>query len=383
MSSGATSDPAAATSDSSSGSAGDSTATVATSSDGSSGDSGSTGDVSTSGTPPGTTTGQETTGTETGSSGGEMPCETSCVTAAPARWNGPAVRRLVDSLEDGCGGDFPSLALEGFTEFAGPAAMCTCECGAPAGGACDASIDIQIYDAECTATAGSFCTSTENLNDCDTLTNTLSAGNPTLSDTDDDFDFGARFIAEAPSVATAPSCSAASTENIRASSVSGFEVLCEPSEFLPGTCEDRSLCVAEPAAPFEDNFCIWTEGDVECPGGPYTEREVLYDELVDTRACTDCSCGAAQGVGCTGSFTVVAAYSQGAGIAIDPPETFAADATCTNRVTPNGSTIAGATYTLDYDAESPTSSGCEASGGDSTGSADPTGARTVCCTAPR
>ncbi|MBC8069605.1 MAG: hypothetical protein IAG13_14805 [Deltaproteobacteria bacterium] len=60
----------------------------------------------------------------------------------------------------------------------------------------------------------------------------------------------------------------------------------------PETCEAGERCAPVPNEPFGSELCIWSPGDVECPTAlDYQQREVFHQDVVDTRGCTECTCG--------------------------------------------------------------------------------------------
>lgn len=69
-------------------------------------------------------------------------------------------------------------------------------------------------------------------------------------------------------------------------------------------CANDFACLPNTAAPF-GAVCISKLGDNACPAGSgYGTKKVFFDlDPVDTRACTDCSCGNPTGLSCTTSIT--------------------------------------------------------------------------------
>jgi hypothetical protein len=96
----------------------------------------------------------------------------------------------------------------------------------------------------------------------------------------------------------------------------GFDGICEKneSESLPPSswtssirtcrlpaeamaCNDGACLPAIPEG-FESQWCIYKDGDAECPAGAFDEKTVFYTGVEDTRGCSDCSCGPG-GVNCS------------------------------------------------------------------------------------
>ena len=61
-------------------------------------------------------------------------------------------------------------------------------------------------------------------------------------------------------------------------------------------------CVPRPEPPFEEVLCVYQAGDIPCPAGAYSARQVLYSTLTDTRACSGCDCGPPTGTSCVGTM---------------------------------------------------------------------------------
>lgn len=99
-------------------------------------------------------------------------------------------------------------------------------------------------------------------------------------------------------------------------------------------CGDGGVCTPDPAEGFEDIWCIYQQGDLDCPAGPFSEKQVFYTAAEDTRDCTNCQCGSA-GISCSDLEVGVYAGTDCAG---EPVSTIAADGVCTAAV---GGSVAG------------------------------------------
>ncbi len=312
----------------------------------------------------------------------DMPCEGACLPPAPEGWSGPAARIALGkgSVEDSaCGGSFPESVATGFSALDAPASECSCSCGAPTGGACDPEIDVDIFDSQCNATtSGGACLQPGvNFTACSSVDETLSVGSETFADSDR---FGIRVRADAPAVASAPTCAPSDDSVLDPPVTRGDFELCAAAvdDGAAGVCAGGEVCTAKLLNPFESAACIWAEGERDCPESDYTQRTLLHETVVDTRECSSCSCGAAANASCAGEVEVIAVYASG-GFVFDPPETFEANGDCSPRITPNSTPAAGVSFMVDYDAQVPTSSACQPSGGNLTGDVAPAGTRTVCC----
>lgn len=60
-----------------------------------------------------------------------------------------------------------------------------------------------------------------------------------------------------------------------------------PEAALP--CDD-GVCLPEIPAGFEDKWCIYQQGDLECPD-PFPVKSTFWSDTEDTRQCSTCQCG--------------------------------------------------------------------------------------------
>jgi len=136
-------------------------------------------------------------------------------------------------------------------------------------------------------------------------------------------------------------------------------------------CLDPAALCAATAPPPGFSQCRYQQGEHECPSG-YPSRRVFYDEVSDSRHCSECSCGAPEEGECT---AIVQLYR---------------DATCTLQVEgrevssktmwvcsdlPSGHALRGKTATAPvYEP-----GWCEPSGGEALGSVELIGPSTFCC----
>ncbi len=320
----------------------------------------------------GTTTGHEGTTTKESGSGEEessdttstaTPCMDACVAEAPDGWVGPHAQSATpgNAGDTGCGGGFPNSVADGVTSVSGAAAICSCSCGPPSGGECEDPLTISIYDQD-TATG------------CNNLTQTITTAQTPY--TDSDGDSGIYVVIDTPDVEAAPTCAPAASESVPAIEYGDPVELCG-GVFGAGECGADEVCVPELSASFVSSYCVYSDGDVPCPvGSEYSQRTVYFTDEVDSRECSSCSCGAAQGVGCSGSVEFNLFYS---GSGFNEDEVEPANGTCRS-VIPNGTATSSVVYGIEYDPNDPFSSGCSANGGNPVGSVSEVGAFTVCCT---
>jgi hypothetical protein len=91
---------------------------------------------------------------------------------------------------------------------------------------------------------------------------------------------------------------------------------------VPQTCgaDDEGVCTPTPAEGFEAGLCIYAQGDLECPAGPYATKHAYYSGAEDTRDCTNCTCGMGMAT-CAGSMHVYDALDCGGNQVADVPST--------------------------------------------------------------
>lgn len=147
----------------------------------------------------------------------------------------------------------------------------------------------------------------------------------------------------------------------------------EPS----GSCSSSGRRCA-PNAPPGFRYCIYHEGDVECPDihyGPYSERHVFYGGLADTRSCAPCTCNDPSGGECSTKVSIFGDAACG-----EAPSYLATiDATKASCHDVIAGTALGS-----KSASPPVYSpgACAPMGGEPMGSASPVEPRTFCCLPP-
>lgn len=69
------------------------------------------------------------------------------------------------------------------------------------------------------------------------------------------------------------------------------------TEAMKGVCSPGGEC--RPTLPQGFMACVHEEGDHQCLDEDYPNRHLLYGEYVDTRGCTECTCGTPMGAKCS------------------------------------------------------------------------------------
>lgn len=130
-------------------------------------------------------------------------------------------------------------------------------------------------------------------------------------------------------------------------------------------CGDDGICIPPAPEGFEAQWCMYQQGDLECPAGPYPNKIVFWSGYDDTRDCSNCTCGTT-GSSCEDAQLLVFEEPDCAGV---PIVTLPANALeCTE--------VVGASFAADMGAEAacPVTSDSVAEG-----AIAPTGPFTFCC----
>jgi len=253
------------------------------------GDPSTTGDRTTGETtePTLTTTTSETAESTTGADTGAPVCDPAtrrCVPAVPAGWDGPValVENAADEEVPSCGASFPLFAFEALTDLEVEAAECDCECGAPNNATC-ATPTVQRKNV---VNCGAAPNASWLVNACSNLV-TGATGQ----------------YWRATSQVNGGTCVATATNIV---SPAGFETRITACASTGGDalgCEADESCIPSPDAPLDGRVCVWQAGDLQCPAGDWTARQLIHQNLDDDRGCSPCACGTATGA-CTGSVGV-------------------------------------------------------------------------------
>lgn len=279
-----------------------------------------------------------------GGVGGGSSCLKGICVVVPDGWLGP-LQLETDEFDPTCGEDYPITNLVGFVGeiLEAEEAECTCSCGEAAGATCEGDLTLTGHDAA--ACGGDACVGEETLEAGACVP--VSQGACALSKD---------IVAPAPDLAAA-SCAPEATTVVAPAKWTERARICGIDP--PAKCGD-GVCVAD------DTVCVAQEGDVECPEG-FEEKTLVYGGADDTRGCSECTCGAVTGTTCEGTMTSHGSSACNTALATaDVPG-------CVSWLP-----TAGTTH-VQFELEAAGGS-CEAAGGEPTGTAVPSGVRTVCCT---
>lgn len=302
-------------------------------------------------------TGVATTDADSGSDGetGSV-CGSTCASAVPPGWNGPAAVLQSDheAPAPDCPSSFPEFAVEVGAGLVAPEAACDCDCGDPTGLTC-AAATVRNYG------SSSTCSGTPDTVQLSPSPNSCTAVNG--------FGGGDYYRFNAGAV-TGGNCEIIDNSAEPAEPFFSTRItVCGGAE-TAGDCEGDTVCVPDAGAA---SACIWQTGNLQCPeGSMWSERSLYYTGWSDTRGCTACQCGDATGT-CPGRVSLLNTGScgfqdQGAG-------SFSTGVTCERGEVP-GFSVAGLRWSPD-----PIDADCQPSGGDPQGDAVAQEPVTVCCLA--
>ena len=199
-----------------------------------------------------------------------------CVDAAPSGWTGPIA--MSSSAATNCSGLFDRPAFTAGAEpQAAPAQCSACTCQ----GSCSTFVDFSVSPGNMCG-AATACTTSVNGACVEITPQCLQMATVASLET------------RLPNAGTCTSTEQKAT--IAAPSWKTQVAACglRAAGTAAAGCDAAQLCLpAAPGAGLAADYCIWREGEADCPATTYTERSVYYRELQDTRACTACSCAAA------------------------------------------------------------------------------------------
>lgn len=190
-----------------------------------------------------------------------------------------------------CGGGFAAEVTVGKSDLVGADATCACSCDPPAGQSCGPATLHLWNDASCSTPLldkplGPSCTQ---------------LGGQALNG------LGATLTLP-PFVPGA--CAPKLTPLVPPPS-STVRHVCELTA-ASGTCANEGSCAPAPDAGLSPSLCIWSEGELPCPGGDFSNATIVYrGALTDTRGCSACDCMAPSGASCGASSSIFSTTSCG------------------------------------------------------------------------
>lgn len=224
-----------------------------------------------------TTTETMTTAVDTTETGDPQCGGGTCVAPVEDGWFGPTVfaRLPLDGELPSCTPEFPDAGptlLEGYQD-PGPA---TCDCSCELQMAPNCNGQMVSYS---TANCGTWLESIQVSANCTNINITSSARFST-------YGYGVGICDETEIEDIPPVPWDATIRTCRV-----------PENAL--TC-DTGVCLPQLPEGFEANWCMYRQGDFECPAGEYANKSLFWSGAEDSRACSNCTCGTA-GTNCNDS----------------------------------------------------------------------------------
>ncbi|PRQ02860.1 hypothetical protein ENSA5_20370 [Enhygromyxa salina] len=275
-----------------------------------------------------------------------------CVDDAIAGWDGPLVifSGPVDVTPPACQGGVPVKVAELFTELemGQSPQTCACECGGVNSATCGAVTLRQSKQQACFTTADTWMVGPD---DCADLGGAQGEAYYAVNEPD---------LLEL-------SCDASYAQEL-VPAAHGVQILACSTDGGAQQCGANGVCMPPADAPFDGRVCIAAEGDVQCPGGSYSDRYVYYTGLDDGRSCGACACDKPPNATCSGDVRLM---GQGCGI-----QGFLLGSVEVGGCSASVSNVGYA----DFAPASPDDQvGCIPSGGGVDGEVEELGATTFCC----
>jgi hypothetical protein len=193
-----------------------------------------------------------------------------CAPDAPTGWSGPvAIRDDLSTNSPACSGPYLNNSFKGGRQVNCPPHTCgACTCGA--GGIACSTPTIFHWAANDPSCSGKQ--------------------QPSLSaagcNTIDGF-----YKTDAPLPQAGATCSPQrAADNKPSPSYARTGLACSGATSGGGGCATGNKCLPVPTAPLEGKLCVFSPGDVPCPGGYNANRRVYYKNITDGRTCTACTC---------------------------------------------------------------------------------------------
>lgn len=234
------------------------------------------GGSSSAGTSSGSTTDEVTSSGGSPSACGELG---TCLSPPPLGWAGPVL--LSDSARGEAGPGCPAASTEldialSFGLVAVPAA-CTCTCGTAQDAACG-STEAEYYgtDSRCEALEASFA-----------MTYDGSGG----SCVDGPNGAASAYWRIPPLGVVGGFCDPSASATLDEPTWGGGTRVCDVDLSRGTQCGFDGVCAPNLGIEtFDEGYCVWRQGEHECPGPDYPVRQLRWTGLEDERSCSECTC---------------------------------------------------------------------------------------------
>lgn len=276
-----------------------------------------------------------------------------CVPVPPDGWEGPVafLQTEADDEEPSCDSSYPDQAAVVHHGLIEPPPACDCACGEATDVTCQLPIVARFWgdDATCSRNVPAQYELYSG------VCNVLPAALPPET-----------YWTAAPVSVSGGTCEAIATAEVTPARFEKRVTICGGGESLDG-CSASQLCVPQPSDLLDASVCVWQSGEHACPMG-YADRQLLFGDVEDDRACGECSCTEPVGLCDDASLALFGAMA-----ACNPPSsgTVLANGQChaTNALETRSVVVA----------PGQPSAFCAPSEGPATGSATPTDPLTLCC----
>ncbi len=283
-----------------------------------------------------------------------------CMQPPPSGWVGPFL------LHDGPAADAPEcpevlpqvqLLAHAGLQLPGEAQCTPCTCNTPVGGTCGA-VPLTAYQMTEPGACGGC--SSDYLVQAGVCTDALACGDTTGS-----------IVTQAASASGGVCTPSVAYADLPELAWESTAVGCATESFAAPNCDDGAHCVPPAPPGFEAGACIRHDGDVACPGAPYTDRRTFFLGAADGRGCDTCSCGESQGAECDGRIDVFDWDTPGCSVQE------------VHYNVPTDCTWKSVHHQVIVTLDPPHGGTCAPGGGAPIGTASPDAPVTVCCAAPQ
>jgi hypothetical protein len=215
---------------------------------------------------------------------GEIDCadadcsDVSCVLEAPRDWQGPVALREGSELGAECSGRFGQQAFRAGRQPSADAISCsTCSCNGA--GDCAAFVDFGTGSGQ--DCGGMTCTTSVNQSCAEIMPPCLAGLTSAYLKT---------------KLPSDPIGCTASQQNPTKPDVHWESQVraCRDDGAKRAGCDSGKLCLPKSAgSDFAEGYCVWREGEDDCPAQTFTHKQTYHREFDDTRECSACSCSGA------------------------------------------------------------------------------------------
>jgi hypothetical protein len=306
--------------------------------------------------------------------GGASACSGSCEPLPPAGWEGPFLLSLSpEGTAPACPADAPVVAYrghDGLNVF--PASCGACSCSAPSG-TCAPPLSLPTSSKPCGDGSGM----TKPFNGPAAWDGSCTANDCISPDPGCALSMSVQSLTAEPLGMMEQGCtpSIGVAQDASGPSWTTAVLACRGTPIVGLVCSDYAQICVQQAAPPEFAMCIYRETDVSCPDS-YPEKHLVFSGFDDERACSACACSSPAGSACTATLNVFKDSDGTCSVPLLSAPVSSSGPACFDLV-PAGLPLGSKTVTdLAYQPGT-----CVPSGGEASGTVEPTGPITFCCLA--